>query len=180
MALTRQKSLLIVATMLLALVSASYFGTVASFERSVYLLAIEELLADSRAESSDPLPTFISRPYQCEYAVIHIDRPADKILEVVNDANNQGTRPIPLLAASQIVPVMPWEDNLKVFEAGYLGLGEADLVFVSRVGFDRFYERAAICITRSNSPHGWGVILTLERDGLDWSVVWTQRSSIVY
>lgn len=172
--------MLIVATMLLVLLLVSYFGTVASFERSVYLSAIEELLADSRAESSHPLPTFISRPYQCEYAVIHIDRPADAILEVVNAANNQGTRPISLMAASQLVPVMPWEDNLKIFQAGYLGLGEADLVFVSRVGFDRSYKRAAICITYAHSPHGWGVILTLERNGLDWSVVWTQRSSIVY
>ncbi len=175
---TRLKSLLIVATMLVVLALVSYFGTVASFERSVYTSAIDKVLSEPRTGISDPLPTFTSRPYRCEFADTYIDRPTDPILEVVNDANNQGTRPIPLMAASQLVPVMPWEDNLKIFKAGYIGLGDADLIFVSRVGFERFYGRAAVCLTRSISPHGWGVILILERSGLDWSVVSIEKSAI--
>lgn len=176
----RRKSLLIIGTMIAILVLVSFFGTVASFERSVYISAIAQAISDRDTESDYPLPTFISRPYQCESAVIYVDRPADPILDTIKSANKQSTRPIPLAAASHLVPVMSWEDSFQIFRAGYLGLGETDLVFVSRVGFDRYYNRATVCLTRTHSPHGWGEILTLERTGLDWSVVWTQRSKLVY
>lgn len=174
---TRRRSFIILAATLVVLMSVSYFGTVASFERAVYTSSIDKILPELRTESMEPLPTFISRPYQCGFRDIYVDRPIDPILQVLNDANDEGTRPIPLMAASQLVPVMPWEDNLKIFNAGYLGIGEADLVFVSRVGFDRFYTRAAVCLSRAHAPHGFGNILLLERDGLDWSVASIRVSS---
>ena len=163
---------------LFALVSVSYLGTVASFERAVYTSALDQILNEHRTESTVALPLFLSRPYKCRFQSTYVDRPTDPILEALNSANDHGTRPIPLIAASHIVPVMPWEDNLEVFNAGYLGISTAELGFVSRVGFDRFYTRAAVCITHSHAVHGYGRISILERNGLDWSVVSSRTSML--
>lgn len=169
--MSRKKSLLIIVGMIFILASVSFFGTTASFERSVYATAIETLIAERHTKTTNPFPIFASRPHECEASTNYIGRPIDRIEDAVKEANSPSTRPISLTRVSHLVPVMKWEDNLEAFRAAFGGLGEAHLVYVSRVGFDRWYTRAGICLTSSHAPHGWGTIVILERSGLSWSVV---------
>ena len=149
----------------------SFFGTIASFERAAYSAAVTSVLNEIRPPEKESVPLFVSRPFQCQLSYTTIGVPPDPILENLADANVEGSRPISLATIGHLVATMPWEGNYDHFRAGYLKLQSPEFLFLSRVGFDFSYSRAAVCLWRWGAPHGNSVIVVMERSGLDWVVV---------
>lgn len=168
----RKGSLIFLVVIISVLVLAGFFGVKAYFERVVYVTVIDSILGKDRAgiPKDIPLSIFISRPYQCEVSRAELEE--DSVLVNMRSANKQGGSPIPLNAIDGRVPIVSWEDTKRIASAGYLwNPKDRGLVWVSRVGFSGLFENAAICLTNSIAPHGWGVIFILKRSGLQWDVV---------
>ena len=176
--MSRRQSWVVLAVFVTLLVSVSGFGLIAHFERSVHTEAIKRVVTEMRGSTSEDVPTFVSKPHQCKFRDTVDGRTPDPILHQLNAANLHRARPVSLESAGHLAPILPRSVNEAYYEAGFLGLDDSDVVYVSRVGFADTFSRAAVCLRHAHSAHGYGVIFLLERDGLGWTIVATETSSI--
>ena len=159
----------IFALAIVGIVIILFLGVRGYMERQVILTTINHIYESESNEvrlDKDEV-VFISRPMGCEPNVEeNVELASFRLM------NHDFAQPIYLGVLEGVVPIISQADTKKLFRAGYIWkFEERRAVWVSRVGLSIFLSKATICLRSSDSPHGWGHLLFLERDGLNWNVV---------
>ena len=173
---TQIQSVAVLVVVLVVISIVSYLGLKSNAEENVIRSVFTQLKSESRRATWNERIAVLSKPSRC-----HIydadgtnweDIPKQVVREFI-ESNSDNAEPIKLTSLEGFVPIVKWEDNKRLYRAGYSKKPQdLPVLGVSRVGLNFTLNKAVMCVERivPSTLGGFAYIFYLEKKEGKWIV----------